>query len=206
MRAMQLALAMLTIAAIVAYAVLGITVQLLTPGYSALSMGASALAVGPHGELMKLGFVARGVAALALVGALVLALPSAARSPVGEALIAVWGAGAIALAFYDTDMPGGPRTTHGAVHVLVAAVAYVAVAVGELLVALGFARDPAWRPLAPWAVALALAVLVALLAQFAAFGAAARSLSAGLGRYGGLMQRIFLGLALAWMVLVSLRV
>ena len=203
---MQAALAIVTVAAIVVYVALGLSAQLLTPGYDTLSMGASALAVGPHGRLMKAGFVARGAAALALVAALVLALPRGARSPVGEALIVVWGAGAIVLALFDTDMPGGPRTRHGAVHALVAALAYIAVAVGELLVALRFGGDPAWRPLAPWAVGLAIAVLVALVAQFAAFSAATRSMTQGLGRYGGLMQRVFLGLALGWMVVVALRV
>jgi hypothetical protein len=206
MRCMQLALAMVTVGAIVAYVALGLSAQLLTPGYDVLSMGVSALAVGPHSRLMKAGFVARGIAALALVGALVLALPAAARSPVGETLIVVWGLGAIVLAIYDTDMPGQPRSAHGAVHALVAAVAYVAVAAGELLVALRLDGDPAWRPLAPWATALAVVVLIALVAPFVAFGAAARSMTEGLGRYGGLVQRVFLGLALAWMVLVALRV
>jgi Protein of unknown function (DUF998) len=192
-----------TIVLIAAYVALGFTAQLVTPGYSALSMGASALAVGRRGWLMQLAFVARGLAALTLIVALIAVVPGVARSPWGLALIAVWGISCFVLAVFATDMPGGPRTTHGAIHAFAAAVAYIAVGVGELLVSLGLGRGPDWHSLARLATPLAVAVLIALVVQFAGFRAAMRSMDEGLGRYSGLLQRAFLALVLLWMLVVA---
>jgi hypothetical membrane protein len=194
-----------TIVALVAYAALGVTAQLLTPGYSAVSMGASALAVGPHGWLMRLAFVSRGLAAIALVAAVVEVVPEQARSEWGLTLIMVWALGAFLLAVFATDMPGGSRTAHGEVHALVAALAYVAGAIGELLTSLGFGHDPGWRSLSRLTTPVAVAVLVALFVQFAGFRAAVHSMDRGLGHYSGLLQRVFLFLALGWMLLVAVR-
>jgi hypothetical protein len=196
----------MSVAAIVliaAYVAFGLTAQRVTPGYSALSMGASALAVGRHGWLMQLAFVARGLAALALVAALVAVVPGPARSVWGLVLIAVWGISCFKLAIFATDMPGGPHTAHGAIHALVAAVAYVAVAAGELLVSLSLGHDPDWRSLARVTTPLAVAVLVALVVQFAGFRAAVRCMDEGLGRYSALLQRVFLALVLLWMLVVA---
>ncbi len=192
-----------TIVGIAASVGLGLTAQLVTPGHNALSMGASALAVGRHGWLMKLAFVARGLAALTLVAAVVVVVPGSGRSGWGLTLIAVWGVGAFLLAFFATDMPDGPPTAHGAIHALVAAIVYVAVAVGELLVSLDLGHESAWRSLSHLATPLAVAVLVALVAQFAGFRAAMRSMDEGLGRYSGLVQRVFLALVLLWMLIVA---
>ena len=60
-----------------------------------------------------------------------------------------------------------------------------------------------WRSLARLTTPLAVAVLVALIAQFAGFRAAARSMDEGLGRYSGLLQRVFLALVLLWMLIVA---
>jgi hypothetical protein len=196
-------LALLTVVAVVGWAALVVAAQLLTPEQSALSMGMSGLATGRHGRLMRLAFVVRGFAALALVGAVWAAVPEGARSIAGLALVAVWGVGSALLAACDTDMPGDEPTPHGRAHALIALVAYVAAAAGMVLVALGFRGEEATAGIARWALPLALVAAVAMLVQFAGFGAAARSTSRGLGRYAGLLQRVYLALVMLWTALVA---
>jgi hypothetical protein len=56
---------------------------------------------------------------------------------------------------------------------------------------------------ARWALPIALLAAAALILQFAGFAAAARSTTHGLGRYAGLLQRVFLVLVMLWTVVVA---
>jgi len=198
------ALSLLTIAGVAAWVALVVTVQLLTPGQSALHMGMSGLATGRHGWLMKLAFVVRGLTALALVVAVAGSVPAAALSLPGLVLFAAWGGGSALLACYDTDMPGHKPTRRGQAHALIALVAYVAAVAGMILVSLRL-RDggEATAVVARWALLIALLAAVAMVAQLAGFAAAARLPAHGLGRYAGLLQRIFIALVMLWTVVVA---
>jgi hypothetical protein len=212
------ALPLLALACVSAWVGLVVIAQVLNPEQSALSMGMSGLACGRHGWVMKLSFVVRAVAALALVGAVSNLVPAAAQSELGLALLAVWGGGSLLLAAYDTDMPGDEPTAHGRGHAVIAFVAYVAVGVGSVLVSLKLGDAEATADVARWALPIALFAAVALVVQFAGFAAAARDAAAGaapgtpgaqpaafggLGRYAGLLQRVFLGSVMLWTALVA---
>ncbi len=172
------ALSVLCIAAVVAWAVLVVIAQVMTPEQSPLSMGMSGLARGPHGWLMKAAFIARGAAALFLVAAIPLAVPAGARSTVGLALLWVWGLGSALLAVYSTDMPGEEPTGKGKAHALIAAVAYVCAVIGMIAVSLALYGDEAAAGVGRWSLVLALAAAAALAAQFAGFATAARDAAA----------------------------
>jgi hypothetical membrane protein len=197
------ALSVLTIAGVVAWTALVVIAQLFTPGQSPLSMGLSGLATGRHGWLMKLAFVVRGLAALALVAVVAAGAPAAAVSVLGLALFAVWGGGSALLACYDTDMPGDEPTTHGRAHALIALVAYIAALAGMLLMSLRLRQAPSTADVARWALLLALVAALAMFAQFAGFAEAARDPAHGFGRYAGLLQRVFLALVMLWTVVVA---
>ncbi len=197
-------LSLLSLAGVVAWVVLVIAAQLLTPDQCVLSMGMSGLATGRHGWVMRIAFIVRGLAALALVGAVCVGAPDDARSIAGLVLLAVWGAGSALLAVYDTDMPGDAPTAHGRAHALIALIAYVAAAVGMLLVSLDLRGAEATAGVARWALPIALVAAVAMFAQFAGFAAAARTPGRGLGRYAGLLQRIYLATVMLWTAVVAL--
>ncbi len=55
-------LSLLTLAGVVAWAILVIAAQLLTPDQCALWMGMSGLATGRYGWVMRIAFVVRGLA------------------------------------------------------------------------------------------------------------------------------------------------
>jgi len=196
------ALSLLTIVGVALWVTLVVAVQVLTPEQSVLSMGMSGLATGRYGWLIKAAFVVRGLTALALVAAAAGSVPAAALSIPGLVLLAAWGGGSALLACYDTDMPGGKPSRRGQAHALIALVAYVAAAAGMALFSLQL-RHAETTSMARWALFIAMVTAVALFAQFAAFAEAARSPSHGLGRYAGLLQRVFLALVMLWTVVVA---
>lgn len=194
-------LALLTIVGIVLYVVLDVIAQLLPPHYSPIGQAESDLAVGPYGFLMTINFVLRGLLSLALVWALTRSVAKEGLSRVGLVLVAVWGVGALLLALFPTDIkdfPGHitPTTLHGIVHLLVAGLAFICAAVGELLLSLRFANDARWRSLRYPAAGIAILAIITLFIVPLHLSASAF----------GLYERIFIGLVLFWMLVVAFRV
>lgn len=188
-----------TLLGISLYIVLDVVAQLLPPHYSAISQAESDLGVGPYGWVMDLNFVVRGILSLAFVYALYRAWPSVAKRPnVGLALVAAWGIGAFVLALSPADV-SGPATLHGTIHNITAALAFLFVALGALLISFSMGSAPPWAIVRKYAAPLAVGTFVALLVL---------TVGTGLPRiernYFGLLERVFLGLALLWMLVVSI--
>lgn len=188
--------ARLTIVGVALYVIIDIIAQLLPPHYSPISQAESDLGVGPYGWVMSINFVLRGLVAVACVLALRSGLPARARSGLGEALLLLWGIGALILAFNATDLPGQHPTIHGLIHLAAAALAFVVGTLGEVMLSLRLGADPRLRALA------LVATLVAILAVLA-LGVLFLSLTSPLG---GLVERVFIGLVLLWQVVVAARV
>ena len=197
-------LAAVTIIGLAAYVAIVVITQLLPPHYNVIRTAESDLAVGRFGWLMTSAFVVRGALSLALVAALTLATHRVARSRLGLWLIGLWGAGALLLAVFPRDLPGATRTAHGGIHALVALVAFFAVGLGELLVSRRIAALEGWRSFASGVRRLALVALAACVVAVAALGLSVAG-SGGLGSFDGLLERVFLGLVLLWMLLVAVR-
>ncbi len=188
-----------TVVLIGLYVVLDGVAQLLPPHYNAISQAESDLAVGPYGYVMAANFVVRGVLSLAFLVGLSGATGLLARSRLGAALLAVWGVGAFVLAVSPTDVSATETTTHGKVHLLVAFIAFLAAAVGELLLSRRFSEEPRLRPIESAATVLAALSLVALLFLFG--GTVVPYL---LHHVFGLLERVFLAFVLVWILVVSL--
>ena len=184
-----------TLVGIILYVVLDIIAQLLPPHYNPISQAESDLAVGSFGWIMTLNFVIRGLLTLCLIVGLASAVPPPARSRTGTFLLAIWAIGAFLLAAYPTDV-GARHTLHGLIHLLVALVAFVAGAVGELLISLRLAADPRWAAVRPFLLTTAIAALVLLLLVLGSAAPISQSIF-------GLTERIFLGLILLWIGVVS---
>lgn len=186
------------------YVVLDAIAQSLPPHYSPISHAESDLAVGPYGYVMALNFINRGVLSLCFLFGLVLTIYGADRANLrfrrGAYAFAVWSVGALLLAAFPTDVPATPVSWHGAIHLLVAIAAFLGGAFGALYISLGMKGSTIARargvalPLAILSVALCLAEL---LVSVAAPGFSSR--------FGGLVERLFLGSVLLWVVAVSAR-
>ncbi|MGH2487367.1 MAG: DUF998 domain-containing protein [Ktedonobacterales bacterium] len=186
----------LVVAGVILYLLLDVVAQLLPPHYNPIKQAESDLGVGPYGWIMSLNFVVRGLIALALVAGLRRSLASDARPRLALALLLIWAAGDVLLAVFRTDVPPHRATIHGVIHLAVAFIAFVAVALGELILSLRIAADPRWAAIRPLLLTLACAALVVMVALFLHVLPRAQ--------ISGLIERVFLGLVLLWMVVAGL--
>lgn len=186
------------------YAVLDIVVQLLPPHYSAIQDAESDLAVGPYGWIMTINFVVRGALSLLFLWAFYRTVRPEGRGwgeyRGGAVALAIWGVGAILLAIFPTDVPATPISWHGAIHLVVALLAFLGGAIGVYLLSSHFASSPVLRPAQGWATLLALLVIVFVVGELALGVFTPRVSEVA----GGLLERLFLGSVLLWILLVAL--
>ncbi len=98
----------------------------------------SGLALGPHGWLQVVNFIALGLLLLAFASG-VSSLAASGRARAGAALLGAAGIAAEMLAFKG-DPPDADGTWHGAIHVVAFFAFVVTVLVGSLLAWLGVRR------------------------------------------------------------------
>ncbi len=189
----------LTIVLIGVYAALDVIAQLLPPHYSAITQAESDLAVGPYGWVMTVNFVVRGVLSLGFLYGLTTLTRLGRQSPAGIALVGGWGIGAFILAATPTDVGSGAPTLHGTIHLIVAALAFLLGALGELALSRNFRSDERLVNSQNGATAISVLALVFCFLTFAATGSPRLVHGAF-----GLVERIFIGLVLLWMLLVSI--
>jgi hypothetical membrane protein len=156
--------------------------------------------------VMVLGFLALGLGTVALALALLNAVRGGRRARVGAALVAFAGLGIVVAGLARNDcsselaacraLPGRELSWHHHVHDLVSALVFVSLAVAQFLLARSFGGDDFWRDLRGYSVASGLATLVLLVV----YGARV------FGDWNGLVQRIFLAVPLAWIVVVGVHV
>jgi len=187
-----------TIAGIALYVVLDAIAQSLPPHYSPVRQAESDLAVGPYGYVMAVNFVNRGVFSSLFLYGLVKSLPPRAGLRTGFGLFGMWAVGALILAVSPTDV-SGPVTAHGFVHLVAATLAFLGAAIGAVSLSRGFQREPALRVVGRYAMPVA---ALALVFFFVLYGAPLVFPHAA-AKVGGLVERVFIGLVLAWMLSVS---
>lgn len=183
-------------AGVVLYVAIDVALVFLRPHLSVLHSAESDYGSrGAWAWLMDVNFVLRGAFSLLAVRALALRL-GPTRRRAGFALISIWAVASALLAFFPDD-PVGTKT-HGAgrIHLLLAAIAFVAVAVGTRTLTRTLARDADWRPVVP---------LLAILS----WGALVPVLLLGHSRLrphslGGLYEKLFLGVEIAWLLAAAL--
>jgi len=171
---------------------------LITPGYDVREQSVSELALGPHGWLQTANFVVLGTSMIA--AALALGLAPARRASRGApAVLAVAGAGMVSVAFFTTDAVGTPRTSHGAAHDTVSLGVFLGLIVAAALYGRALRRAGTDVRLARYSRLTAIAVF----ALFAVFAVFAGDPGDPLHAVSGLLERVFIAVALAWVSVVS---
>jgi hypothetical membrane protein len=187
------ALAWAALAGVVLYVAIDVVLAFLRPGYSLLYNAESDYGRGPWFWLMDLNFLLRCALSLAAIGALARAAEPGARIRGGLTLLAVWAVCSGLLAFFADDLEGQPVRGSGAVHLALAFVAFVCVAIATILISVRLRLDPRWHRSGGVLLAVAIAGAVAFLLLGTATGHKHAP--------GGLYERIFLGLELLWIAL-----
>jgi hypothetical protein len=114
------------------------------------------------------------------------------------ALVVTWAISSGLLAFFADDPEGTPQHGSGVVHLVLAFIAFTAIAIGAIWISASLMPDQAWRPFAPSLLTISVAGAVAYLL----LGAVLKHHHAP----GGLFERIFLGLELLWIVVAAIAI
>ena len=191
----------LAIAGIVGYVAIDLALAALRPDVSLLHDPESDYGNGAWSWLMDLNFLIRAGLSIAAIVAVAPAVgfvsggrpETAAR--VGVALIAVWAVASGMLAFFPDDLRGTVVTGHGRIHLLAAFVAFVAAAIGTIALSRALAGARGWARASELLTGVGIAALLALL-LLGSTGLREHSL-------GGLWERLFLALVLAWLLIAS---
>jgi hypothetical protein len=191
-------LAWLALAGVAAYVAIDVALAFLRPDYSLLYNAESDYGhAGPWAWLRDLNFLLRCALSLAAAGAIATSAEPGGRIRAGLALLAAWALCSGLLAFFPDDLEGQPVRGSGAVHIALALVAFLCVAVAALVIAAQLRLDPRWHRTGGVLLAVAIAGALALVV----LGAAGHKHAPG-----GLYERIFLGLELLWLALAVLPV
>jgi len=184
------------IVGIVIYVALDIALVFLRPRFSVIHNAESDYGSrGRFAWVMDVNFVLRCLLSLAVVGALAGFVADSPRLRVGLALLAIWALASGLLAFFPDD-PVGTRTDgSGVVHLVLALVAFLGVLFGTFATARALKTDLRFAPLRRPLLALSWGAVVAIL-LLGHSHLRAHSL-------GGLFEKIFLALELAWLLLVA---
>jgi hypothetical membrane protein len=206
-------LARFTLAGVAVYVAIDVLLAFLRPSYSLLYNAESDYGRGPWYWVMDLNFLLRCALSLALASALYQTLRRDARTQdartqdartpdgrarAGLALLVTWAICSGLLAFFADDPEGTPQHGSGVVHLVLAIIAFIAIAVGAILISASLMSDPAWRSAAPALLAISIAAALACLV----LGGANKHHHAP----GGLYERIFLGLELLWIAVAALAI
>lgn len=157
----------------------------------------SEYAVGPGGWLMRAGFALLGVASLNLVPGF-LTWPGAARARARRVAgaLAVWGAAVVTAAVFRVDLQGTAVTGTGTVHLVAAAVGFVALFLALAWAGRPFRETAGWNDLARSTRWVAVLAPVAFLMEATVFST--------LG-WVGVGQWVLFGLGGGWLLAVGRR-
>jgi hypothetical protein len=144
-----------------------VTAPIARPDLDLLQRSLSYYAVGPWGALQVAGFIAFGVAALALASALTRVRFDSRWIRVSSPLLVVSAIGGLGLIWYPMGAPG-PATPLGDAHQTAGTISGVALLAASLAFAIGVRLDRVWRALfVPAVVAFGAALAGAVLTQAA---------------------------------------
>jgi hypothetical membrane protein len=190
-------LARLTLAGVAVYVAVDVLLAFLRPGYSLVHNAESDYGRGPWFWVMDLNFLLRCALSLALAGALIRIVKPGGALRTGLALLVTWAVTSGLLAFFADDIEGQPVHGSGVVHLALAFVAFTCVTAGTIVLSCALRSDPDWRSAGTALLVVSLAGAVACLLLGTATGHPHAP--------GGLYERIFLGLQLAWIALAAWR-
>jgi hypothetical membrane protein len=182
---------------ILIYVVLDVALVFLRPHLSVLHSAESDYgSAGAYAWVMDINFVLRCLLSLSALGALVLTAPPGKLGS-GPWFLAVWAVCSGLLAFFPDDPVGTHTHGSGSVHLALAGVAFLCVILGTILTTRALRADERFASSRRLLLATSLGALVPIV-LLGHSHLRPQSL-------GGLYEKIFLGLELAWFALLAVR-
>jgi hypothetical protein len=191
------------ISLIAIYVVLDIVIQVLSPNYSVISQPESVLAVGTYGFLMTINFVIRAILSGLFALALIKSVPPDSESIFRGSLIlfGLWGVGSLIMATFHTDLKTPPTTVSGTVHTYSMFAAFLCAGFSTFTIANDFRKAGELKPLSQLTFPVGIAAIIFSVITIVTAIFPPLALNAW-----GLIERVFIGLILLWILLVCINV
>ena len=186
----------LAIASVVYYVLAVLAMHLVQPELDPLAVPMSVYVLGAYGSVMTTTFFVLCAGILGVGFGLIQTLPRTGAIKVAFWVTLIASAGFLIAGIFPTDWPPPMRSTSSQLHVLGGLLAFPSMIIATCLFSLKFRRDGYWRRVS--GIALTLSACV-----FAAYIMGIFFVAAQFG-FIGLVQRLFLALLFAWMILVGL--
>lgn len=174
------------------YVIIDVTLFLARPDLSLLHNAESDYGNGPYGWLMDINFELRGLFSIAAAISIWRARRLGRPGMTGVLLLGAWAVASAVLGFYADDLQGAAPTSHGAVHLVAAGVAFIACLIATALLTIEFGHHTTLHAAVPALALIWLAAFVGLIA-LNAVGFKPHSL-------GGLFERMFIGSEILWIM------
>jgi len=165
--------------------------HVLRPDYTIVDHMISDYAVGQFGWIMTTAFVSLSLGCLTLALALFRFGPASWFGRIGAALLLVAFAGLIVTALYPTDLETAPSTQTGNIHAISFLVNIISILLSTICLALSYAWEPHWRSHRAVALAFAVLLIAAFVAQY---------LTLHKGAPYGITNRLFVAVLTAWLI------
>ncbi len=190
------ALAILALAATLACVAALVYLHTLPTGYRPLTDAVSDYGVGPYKLWYRMQASALGSAGILLAGALWSGVDPAPIRPIG--LLVVFGLARLAIPSYPTDLDLTKPTPTGRIHIRLAGVAFVTIALAAVTLHSAVRHDPAWAGIAQLLGWLGWAVAVTTVATVVTVRVPA------LRQRFGLVERLLYAAMIAWFLVVTI--
>jgi len=187
----------ITIIGIMIYVAIDILLAHLRPDYSLLHNAESDYGRGQYFWLMDINFLLRCGFSLSLVKNLRTYFPKNSAIRKASYWLIIWAITSGLLAFFADNPYGYTHLASGSIHLLLAFIAFIAVIVGIIQISRLLDHEAKWHTISVVLRVVSVLSIVAIL-----FLGRAGFKPHGLG---GLYERIFLGLVLAWQLIVSIK-
>lgn len=178
------------------YTIVVVTVGLLRPGYNHLTQFMSELGEvgGPNAIIMNTaGFMLLGVLMVAFAFGLHRGINEGSK--IGPALIAMSGAGWIAVGLFQADQNSVNISLTGMMHGIGAMIVGIGFSIAPFAIARRSRKDHQWASYRPYSLATGgLTVIIGLVFIFG-----------GIERWMGALQRIVIGVPLLWIEVMAIR-
>lgn len=175
----------------------------LRPDYDARRMFVSELALGPRGFVQIANFVAAGMLTMLFARGVATEFPAARAAILALYLIGIGLVGAGAFVMDPLMTPVRELSWHAILHRVFGAPVLYGMPISAFLFARQFSRDPRWRPLVPWTVAMGIVTIVMTFVLLIVVALQRTGVTTNL--WGGAIQRTHHIVYFVWQAAVAVR-
>ena len=170
----------------------------LQPGYNAIKNTISSLVWTPYGWMQTLGFCALGLLLMVFSTGLYKGIEKRCGLKAGATALFLVGAGVLLVGVFPTN-PGLDPTLHGSIHHLAARLVGILFPIAIFSLVFSMKSDRRWKALAVYTVVSGVFVTALIFVWICL------AVTGLMNSWVGLYERVFMAIAMTWLVAISIR-